>query len=53
MVMADAARRAEAYWVLAHAEVSAGRGDDAITTIRQALAPADLSKGRKADRSLK
>jgi DNA-binding CsgD family transcriptional regulator/tetratricopeptide (TPR) repeat protein len=41
-VMTDAGRRAETYWVLAHAEVSAGRGDDAITTIRQALAPADL-----------
>jgi DNA-binding CsgD family transcriptional regulator/tetratricopeptide (TPR) repeat protein len=41
-VMTDAGRRAETYWVLAHAEVSAGRSDDAITTIRQALAPADL-----------
>jgi DNA-binding CsgD family transcriptional regulator/tetratricopeptide (TPR) repeat protein len=41
-VMTDPARRAETYWVLAHAEVSAGRGDDAITTIRQALARAGL-----------
>jgi DNA-binding CsgD family transcriptional regulator/tetratricopeptide (TPR) repeat protein len=36
------ARRAETYWILAHAEVSTGHGDDAIATVRQALAPADL-----------
>jgi DNA-binding CsgD family transcriptional regulator/tetratricopeptide (TPR) repeat protein len=41
-VLTGAARRAEIYWALAHAEVGAGRGDDAITVIRQALAPADL-----------
>jgi DNA-binding CsgD family transcriptional regulator/tetratricopeptide (TPR) repeat protein len=41
-VLTDTARRAETYWVLAHAQVSAGRGDDAITVIRQALAAADL-----------
>ncbi|HEY0936386.1 MAG TPA: AAA family ATPase, partial [Trebonia sp.] len=41
-VMTDAGQRAETYWMLAHAQVSAGRGDDAIITIGQALAPADL-----------
>lgn len=41
-VMTDTARRAETYWMLAHAQVSVGRGDNAITTIRQALAPAGL-----------
>jgi DNA-binding CsgD family transcriptional regulator len=41
-VMTDVGRRAETYWVLAHAEVSAGHGDAAIAAIRQALAPADL-----------
>ncbi len=41
-LMTDAARRAETHWLLAHAQVSAGRGDAAITTIRGALAPADL-----------
>ena len=41
-VMTDPVRRAETYWVLARAQVSAGRNDDAITTIRQALASADL-----------
>jgi DNA-binding CsgD family transcriptional regulator/tetratricopeptide (TPR) repeat protein len=40
-VMTDLGRRAETYWILAHAQVSAGRGDDAIATVRQALAPAD------------
>jgi len=41
-VMADPAQRAETYWMLAHAQVSAGSGDDAIATVRRALAPADL-----------
>ena len=41
-VMTDPGRRAETYWILAHAEVSTGHGDDAIATVRQALAPADL-----------
>ncbi|HEX4831786.1 MAG TPA: AAA family ATPase [Trebonia sp.] len=41
-VMTDSARRAETYWLLAHAQVSVGRGDNAIASIRQALAPADL-----------
>ena len=41
-MMADPVRRAETYWVLARAQVSAGGNDDAITTMRQALASADL-----------
>jgi DNA-binding CsgD family transcriptional regulator len=36
--MTDPVRRAETYWVLTRAQVSAGRNDDAITTMRQALA---------------
>ena len=43
-VMADPVRRAETYSVLARAQVSAGRSDEAITTIRQALASADLPR---------
>jgi DNA-binding CsgD family transcriptional regulator len=38
----DPARRAEIGWVLTRAQVSAGRSDDAIVTIRQALASAGL-----------
>jgi DNA-binding CsgD family transcriptional regulator len=41
-LMTDTARRAETYWMLAHAQVSVGSGDNAIVTIKQALAPADL-----------
>ena len=41
-VMTDPVRRAVAYWVLTRAQVSAGRNDDAITTMRQALASAGL-----------
>jgi DNA-binding CsgD family transcriptional regulator len=41
-VLTGTSRRAETCWVLAHAQVSVGRGDDAIISIRQALAPADL-----------
>ena len=41
-VMTDPVRRAETYWVLTRARVSAGRSDDAIATMRQALASADL-----------
>jgi DNA-binding CsgD family transcriptional regulator len=41
-VMTDPVRRAETYWVLTRARVSAGRNDDAITTLRQALASAGL-----------
>src|SRR5690242_8707256 len=36
--MTDPARRAETQWVQTRAQVSAGRSDDAIATIRQALA---------------
>ena len=43
-VMADPARRAETYSVLARAQVSAGRSDEAITTMRQALASAGLPR---------
>jgi DNA-binding CsgD family transcriptional regulator len=43
-VMTDPAWRAETYSVLARAQVSAGRSDEAITTIRQALASADLPR---------
>jgi DNA-binding CsgD family transcriptional regulator len=41
-VMTDPVRRAEMYWVLTRAQVSVGRSDDAITTMRQALASAEL-----------
>ena len=43
-VMADPVRRAETYSVLARAQVSAGRSDEAITTMRQALASAGLPR---------
>ena len=43
-MMADPLRRAETYWVLARAQLSAGSNDDAITTMRQALASADLPR---------
>jgi DNA-binding CsgD family transcriptional regulator len=36
--MADPVRQAETYWVLIRAQASAGHTDDAITTMRQALA---------------
>src|SRR5689334_20394816 len=41
-VMTDPVRRAETGWVLTRAQVSAGRSDDAIATMRQALASAGL-----------
>jgi DNA-binding CsgD family transcriptional regulator len=41
-LMTDPVRRAETGWVLTRAQVSAGRSDDAIATIRQALASAEL-----------
>jgi tetratricopeptide (TPR) repeat protein len=42
-VMTEPARRGETFWMLAHAQVSAGHGNEAaITTIRQALAASDL-----------
>jgi DNA-binding CsgD family transcriptional regulator/tetratricopeptide (TPR) repeat protein len=41
-VMTDPVQRAETYWMLARAQVSVGDNDDAIATIGQALASADL-----------
>jgi DNA-binding CsgD family transcriptional regulator/tetratricopeptide (TPR) repeat protein len=41
-VMTDPVRKAETFRVLARAQISARHNDDAITTIRQALASADL-----------
>ena len=41
-IMTEPSRRAETYWMLARAQVSVGDNDDAIATIRQALASADL-----------
>ena len=41
-VMTDPLRRAETYSVLARAQVSAGRSDEATATVRQALALTDL-----------
>jgi tetratricopeptide (TPR) repeat protein len=43
-VMTDPARRAEAYSVLARAQLGAGRNDEAISTMRQTLASADLPR---------
>ena len=43
-VMTDPVRRAETYSVLARAQVSAGRSDEAIAAIRQALASAGLPR---------
>jgi hypothetical protein len=40
-VMTDPVRRAETHWVLTRAQVSGGRSDDAIATMRQALASAE------------
>jgi len=44
LVMTDPVRRAETSSVLARAQVSAGRSDEAITTVRQALASAGLPR---------
>ena len=41
-VMTDTARRAEMSWMLAHAEVSTGRGDDALVTLRRVLGRAEV-----------
>jgi DNA-binding CsgD family transcriptional regulator len=41
-VMTDPVQRAETYWMLARAQVSVGDNDDAIATLGQALASADL-----------
>jgi len=43
-VMTDPVRRAETYSVLARAQVSAGRSDEAIATMRQALASVGLPR---------
>jgi DNA-binding CsgD family transcriptional regulator len=43
-VMTDPARRGQTYSVLARAQVSAGRSDEAIATIREALASAGLPR---------
>jgi tetratricopeptide (TPR) repeat protein len=43
-VMTDSERRAEAYWVLARAQLGTGNSDDAGLTIRKALASADLPR---------
>jgi tetratricopeptide (TPR) repeat protein len=43
-VMTDPVRRAETYSVLARAQVSAGRNDEAIAALRRALASADLPR---------
>jgi DNA-binding CsgD family transcriptional regulator len=47
-VMANPMRRAETYWVLTRAQVSAGRNDDAIATMRRALASTGLPGGWRA-----
>ena len=41
-VLTNPVQRAQTYWVLTRAQVSAGRSDDAIATMRQALASAGL-----------
>jgi DNA-binding CsgD family transcriptional regulator len=41
-VMTDPTRRAEAYWALAHTMDNAGRSDDQVATIREALAAGDM-----------
>ncbi len=46
--MTDPARRGETYSVLARAQVSAGHSDEAIATIRQALASAGLPRTGQA-----
>jgi DNA-binding CsgD family transcriptional regulator len=43
-VMTDPVRRAETFWVLARAQVSAGDNDKAITTLRLALTRAELPR---------
>ncbi len=42
--MTDPVRRAETYWVLARAQLGTGNNDDASSTIRKALASADLPR---------
>jgi len=47
-VMTDPVRRAETYSVLARAQVSAGRSDEATVTVRAALASSDLPRTWRA-----
>jgi DNA-binding CsgD family transcriptional regulator len=47
-LIADPVRRAETYSVLARAQVSAGRSDEATATVQQALALTDLSQQWRA-----
>jgi DNA-binding CsgD family transcriptional regulator/tetratricopeptide (TPR) repeat protein len=47
-VMINPVRRAETYWVLARAQLSAGHNGEAITTMRHALASVDLSRAWQA-----
>jgi DNA-binding CsgD family transcriptional regulator len=42
--MTDPERRAETYWVLARAQVSVGRSDDGLITLRQAQASAGMTR---------
>jgi DNA-binding CsgD family transcriptional regulator len=46
--MTDPVRKAETCWVLVRAQVSVGRSDDGVVTLRQALASADLSPAWRA-----
>jgi DNA-binding CsgD family transcriptional regulator/tetratricopeptide (TPR) repeat protein len=43
-MMSDPMRRAEAYWVLTRAQLSAGHNDEAIRAMRRALVSADLPR---------
>jgi DNA-binding CsgD family transcriptional regulator len=47
-IMTDPVRRAETYSVLARAQASAGRNDEAIATVRRALASAGLPRTWRA-----
>ena len=46
--MTDPVRRAEAYWVLVRARLGTGNSDEASSTIRRALASADLPRNWQA-----
>jgi len=46
--MTDPVRKAETCWVLVRAQVSVGRSDDGVVTLRQALASADLPRAWQA-----
>jgi DNA-binding CsgD family transcriptional regulator len=46
--MTDPVRKAETCWVLVRAQVSVGRSDDGVVTLRQALASADLPPAWRA-----